>query len=236
MATTLSIIQQAAGELGLPVPTAVAGTSDATAIQLLALLNREGKAQVDETDWPALVTEGTWTMVEGQSVYTYPSDFRRLVQQSEWDRTNKWALLGPDTPQVRQWRNESNISQAGPRKVFQLTSGGVEIWPTPTSSGAVLVYLYIKNTWATTAGGTAIASLTADTDIPILDENVLTLGTMWRFLSAKGLDATVVKGEYDRALSQAKTREIGGRRLDQSPITTEQFIGFNNIPDAGYGS
>lgn len=236
MATLLSMIQTVTGELGLPVPSSVATSSDPTSQQLMALLNREGRVLVDDTDWPILTTSNVVTLVNGQQDYAYPADFKRMINQTGWDRTNKWALLGPDTPQIDMWRRESNISQAGPRRVFMNVGTGISIWPTPTSSGQTLIYDYIKKNWARTASGTAIDQMTADTDVPILDENLLVLGTIWRFLSVKGLDATMAKRDYDIALSQAKTREIGGRRLDQAPLDQEKLIGFNNIPDAGYGN
>lgn len=53
----LQIIQAATGELGLSVPTYVAGNTAADAVQLLALLNSVGRKLQREYDWQKLCVE-----------------------------------------------------------------------------------------------------------------------------------------------------------------------------------
>lgn len=56
-ATMLQLVQQAAGEMGLPVPQLVAGNTATDAVQLLALLNAAGSELQRTFDWQALCTE-----------------------------------------------------------------------------------------------------------------------------------------------------------------------------------
>lgn len=61
MATMLSLIQQASAEMGLAVPTYVAGNLSLDTIQQLALLNGLGNELQREYDWQALCTEYQFT-------------------------------------------------------------------------------------------------------------------------------------------------------------------------------
>ena len=52
----LTIVQDAANEIGFPEPATVIGNSDQLAIQMLRLLNREGDT-LSRFDWEALKEE-----------------------------------------------------------------------------------------------------------------------------------------------------------------------------------
>jgi hypothetical protein len=60
----LSICQTAAAELGLPIPTSVAGSTDAQAVQFKALLNRAGKELAEDSN-----AAGYWQQLRKQ--YTF---------------------------------------------------------------------------------------------------------------------------------------------------------------------
>ena len=55
--TMLQLVQQAAGELGIPQPTAVAGSASTDTIQQLSLLNAVGNDLARQFDWQSLVTQ-----------------------------------------------------------------------------------------------------------------------------------------------------------------------------------
>lgn len=61
MATMLQLVQQATGEMGLAVPTYVAGNTAQDTIQQLALLNAVGYEVMRKWDWEALCTEYRFT-------------------------------------------------------------------------------------------------------------------------------------------------------------------------------
>jgi hypothetical protein len=44
-----------------------------------------------------------------------PSGFDWFQNRTMWDRTNRWELLGPDSPQIDQW-HRSGIVTTGPRQ------------------------------------------------------------------------------------------------------------------------
>ncbi len=67
---------------------------------------------------PATATETGVACVFAQDTYPEPADFGRFINQTWWDRTNRWALLGPDSPQVDQW-HRSGVVTIGPRRHFR---------------------------------------------------------------------------------------------------------------------
>lgn len=62
MATMLALIQQATAEMGLPVPTYVAGNTANDTVQQLALLNAVGYELSSQHDWQALSKAYTFTV------------------------------------------------------------------------------------------------------------------------------------------------------------------------------
>lgn len=62
--TLLQMVQQACGELGVPQPNSVADTTNAIAVQMLSLANREGRecarAEGSAGGWPILRQENVW--------------------------------------------------------------------------------------------------------------------------------------------------------------------------------
>ena len=70
MATLLQNIQDVCLELGLPVPNAVASSTDETVQQLNALLNRVGNTLTSEANWQFLAKEYRFSTVS----YTYTGD------------------------------------------------------------------------------------------------------------------------------------------------------------------
>jgi len=233
MATMLSLIQQATGEMGLGVPTFVAGNTAQDQIQQLALLNAVGNELAREWDWQALTTEyrfntaaitttgtlalnsqiitgipstagittdymvtgtgvatdvyvqsvdsatqvtisvpasvsGSKTIYFSQTKYSNPADYDRPVNRSQWDKTQHWEMLGPETQQQWQWLKSGFIS-TGPRTRYTRLGNKFQIWP-PLTTSRLLGYVYQSKNWAYNSGGTGKAGFTADTDTCIFPD------------------------------------------------------------------
>jgi hypothetical protein len=50
-------------------------------------------------------------------------DFRHFVNGTAWDRTQRWQLLGPVSPQEDQWMR-SGVTATGPRRRFRQVGRG----------------------------------------------------------------------------------------------------------------
>jgi len=85
---------------------------------------------------------------------------------------------------------------------------------------------------ANTAAAVAISAMTADTDVSLIDEDLITLSIIWRFLSAKGLDY----GEQFRTfqLESVKAMSRDGGRM-KANLAGGQPTSFNgNISDGSW--
>jgi len=136
-----------------------------------------------------------------QDTYPEPTDFDRFINRTGWDRTNRWELLGPASPQLDQW-HQSGIVTTGPRRFFRqignLALGTYRIWPPPQNVGTPfqLVQEYISKNWCQSVTGTPQSSFLADSDTPILDDQMIILGIKWRMWQIKGFDYAALQAEY----------------------------------------
>lgn len=238
--TLLELAQDVCDELGLTRPTLFVNSSDQQQRQLLAFFQREGdelsKREGPNQGWQQLRKEHTITIVSGQANYDVPADFVYYINDTQWDRTNKWQLIGPMDPQ--EWQTlKSGITPTGPRRRFRVMDNQVYIDPTPDSSGDTLVIEYYSNGWCTDSGGTVQSRWAADTDLAVLPENLFVLGVKWRFRAANGLDASAEYEQYENAVNRELGRSAMGRTLHlDRKYRDVTLISDSNIPDIGYGS
>lgn len=299
MATMLSIIQQATGEMGLAVPSYVAGNTAQDTIQQLALLNGLGGELARDYDWQRLQTEYRFTtqyvtttgditsgsavitnipstagldstyMVIGagsntdvviQSVdsptqvtinqpctttqvgqalsfcktkYAFPSDFDRPIDRTQWDKSRRWEMLGPETPQQWQWLKSGYIS-TGPRIRYRLLAGYFQTYP-PIASPEYLGWEYVSNAWAVANDGTTKQAFTADTDTCVFPDRLMVVGLMHKYFTVKGF-GPIYRDEYMRQLDIAKAADKGSATLSMAPNASQVLIGVNNIPDSNFGN
>lgn len=148
MATILSIIQTASDEIGIPRPSSVIGSNDNSARRLYAFLLRTSKHLRSKEEWPFLRKEVAITIVSGQDSYALPGDFEAFLNETQWDGTNHWQMLGPLTPE--EWQaKKRGVSSQTPRRTFTIkgmASKQFFIMPTPSASeaGQILYYEYIS--------------------------------------------------------------------------------------------
>lgn len=246
----LTLVQNAADELGIPRPSAVVGSSDQTVRQLLALMQREGEElsarEGPSQGWPHLVREHTFSTVNGTADYALPTAFRYYINGTQWDRTNKWPLNGPTSPQKWQELKSGIVTSAKPYR-FRIKANSLGVRrvffdPTPTTVDACVIE-FISTFWCANAAGTVPQSIwTLDTDIALLPEELFTLGLKWRFRRAKGLDASVEYQTYEDAVS----RELGraamapdlplGRRPLSSDDDSFFAVNIEGFGGGGFGA
>lgn len=188
----------------------------------------------------AATSTGTGTFTFGQSDYALPSDFQRVIDNTLWDRSRFWSLRGPQSPQQWQLYKSSVIGRASIQRRFRFREvGGVQVFsvdPVPTDNGSALVFEYVSNAWCKSSGGTKQTSWQADTDVGILDEYLLTLGTRWRMLRRLGFSYEEELDEYDREVQKAVAKDGGMAILDLTPAERLALIGPWNLPETGFGS
>lgn len=169
-------------------------------------------------------TEATGDSVGGQIIlardtYPVPEDFTSFINDTEWDRGNKWRLMGPASPQMDQWMR-SGIVPTGPRRWFRQVGRGIDVfrlWPPPGTNDVPgpLVYEYLSSYWAQSAAVPSVpkASFTADDDTCIYNDRLMIEGLKWRFYAAKGFDFSTQFSIWERQVQTAIGRDGGAPKL-----------------------
>lgn len=167
-----------------------------------------------------------------QVQYALPSDWQRQIPQTEWDRTNRWPLMGPQTAQ--DWQSfKSGIVYAGPRQRFRIMGGLLTVNPLPPN-GLTFAFEYISNAWVYNLAGTAQSTIQADTDAFIYSDSLLITGLKTQWKAAKGLDASYDLSEFRNLLEAAKAQDKSAKKLSLSPYGGEVLLSTMNISDGNW--
>jgi len=174
------------------------------------------------------------TVTFSKTIYPLPPDYETITDNTHWDKTKHWQMLGPVTAQQWQWLKSGYIS-TGPRIRWRILGNQFEIWP-PYNTLEYLGFEYRSKGWARSAANAVKNSFTVDTDTTVLDDAVIVLLTKLKYFQIKSFDTTALQQDYTRYLNVAKANDKGSATLSFAPQPSAILIGYANIPDSGYGS
>jgi hypothetical protein len=169
-----------------------------------------------------------------RTIYPLPADYETITDNTHWDKTKHWQMLGPVDAQQWQWLKSGYIS-TGPRVRWRILGNKFEIWP-PYNTQEYLGFEYRSKGFVRSATDEVKNSFTADTDTTVFDDRIMVLYTKLKYFQIKGFDTTALYQEYMRYLSIAKANDKGSATLSFAPAPSAVLIGWANIPDTGYGS
>jgi hypothetical protein len=181
----------------------------------------------------------TETVIDGQVIfqkvkYSLPADYNSTVNRTHWDKSKRWEMLGPESAQQWEWLLSGYIS-TGPRIRWRLLGKYFQIWP-GTNGGELLGFEYRSKAWAEAADGTPKNSFTADDDTCIYPDRLMVLGTKLKYFEAKGFDTTALYRDYLMEFETAVAQDTAAANLSFAPRPGTVLIGYDNIPDSGYGT
>jgi len=216
----LEVVQRATNALGIPEPsTAVANTED-DVVQLVELLNQEGRSLSSRHNWQALTFEATFTTVATESQGTLASiigatqGLRRVTEDTIWDRTQQQPIYGPDSPVTRQAKRALVLT--GPYSQYSIQGNTLYFYPAPTA-GHDCYFEYVSNMWCTdSTGATYRRNVAADSDLLLLDDEIMLAGLEWRWLRKKGLSYAEEFASYEALVAQAIARDGTKRTLNMA--------------------
>jgi hypothetical protein len=215
--TLLSIVQNATDRLGLTRPTTVVSSTDQTARTLLGLAQEEGKALAGRHTWQALQTEYTFSTADGTASYALPAGFGELIKDTVFNRTRRRRMQGDLSPSQWQETQASLVTMVNP--AFRIRGSLFYISPTPTAVETV-AYEYVSTYWCQSAALAGQAAWAADNDTGIMDEELMTLGVVWRFKASKGFDYAESMNNYE--LEVAKKIFKDGARVTIDTANSER--------------
>lgn len=228
--TSSRVITGIPSTTGLDTTYMVVGTGfpNATFIESV-----DSSTQVTTTNFSTSnVTNGT---VYFQKVkYDFPDDYDSIVPRTQWDKSKHWEMLGPESAQQWEWLLSGFIS-TGPRIRWRLFGNYFQIWP-GYSNAEFLGYEYRSKGWATASNGTVKNSFTADSDTCIYPDRLMVLSTKLKYFQAKGFDTTALYRDYIIEFETSVAQNTSAANLSFAPRPGSVLIGWDNIPDSGYGS
>jgi hypothetical protein len=174
------------------------------------------------------------TVTFSRTIYPLPPDYETITDNTHWDKTKHWQMLGPVDAQQWQWLKSGYIS-TGPRVRWRILGNKFEIWP-PYNTLEYLGFEYRSKGWVRSVTDTVKNSFTVDTDTSVLDDSIIVLLTKLKYFQIKSFDTTALQQDYNRYLSVAKANDKGSATLSFAPQPSAVLIGWANIPDTGYGS
>lgn len=177
---------------------------------------------------------GSGAIVLSQIAYSLPADFETITDNTHWDKTKHWQMLGGETAQQWQWLKSGYIS-TGPRIRWRILDNQFQIWP-PMNTNEYLGWEYRSKGWARAADGTVKNSFTVDSDTTVYDDRLMVIYTKLKYFQVKSFDTTALNQDYMRYLSVVKANDKGAPNLSFAPYPSKVLIGYANIPDTGYGS
>lgn len=230
----LAIVRAACAELTLPQPSAVIGSTDTTAVQLLALANNEGRALSRRYGWQAITREATFTTVAAESQGSLASivgasqSLRYIVNDTIWNRTTGEPVLGPRTGQT--WQAYKAQTFTSPLAEYRLRGDALLFLPAP-AAGQTCAFEYVSRYWCTDATGTTHRdAFASDTDVPLVSDELMLLGVLWRWRKAKGFDYAEELAEYERQAADAMARDGTKSKIDLAgPPPTETTIAIPRL-------
>ena len=205
----ITLVENAVLDLNLTSPGTVVGNSADEIKQILAIANREGNELASRYRWSALLKENTFTFNTAKDqgalngTVVSAGDCDHIINDTIWDRTQGIPVCGPMSPVLRQ-ANEA-FAVAGPYARYFLRGKNLYFDVIPAANTGAFEY---KSThWCESEAGAGQSEWKADTDVSLLDEEIHTLGIIWRWLRRKGLDYQEEFRAYESRIADAMARD-----------------------------
>lgn len=230
----LTACQDAADAIGLARPTTIISNSNKEARQLLYYAQREIFAERDCYDWQQVIKEGTVTGDGAANALTLPTDFYRLVSDTTWDRTdNRQAAVGVNSREWAYLQGWDIVTTLNRRA--RIIDDKMEFYQIVPNLRDVHFEYISKNLIDVAVGGPSEkAEFTADDDVSLIDDDLLTLGIVWRYTKARQQKRwRADREEYDKKLRLLTAFQNAPRTLTATRHRNRSW--GVQVKDNGYG-
>lgn len=230
--TLLTVIKDACDRVGIIRPAAAYASTDQQILQLVGLAQQEGKELAKRHTWQAITKEQTFTSTAAETqTGAIPDDFDRFVDETFYNRTQTRGVQGPLT--AVEWQFNKSVVASTIIQAFRQRGNAVLITPTP-SAGETFAYEYVSRNWCQSNASVEQSAWAADTDTGLLDEELMTLGLVWRWQKAKGLDYAESFRTYEMQVAQVITRDGGKPRLNVGRTNSIRNARAPYVPDGNW--
>lgn len=233
--TVLALIQGFLRKKGLEVPTSLVGTTSADALQLLEIYLQVGRTIRNRRPWQALKRRATFTALAAEDQGTLATVLGEaspdyIVFNTIWDNTDQQALYGPLTEEQAQEAAAFDVT--GPIYEFEIRGDHLYIIG-GGPAGHSLTFRFKSSNWVqtTSASGVYQDSISADANVPIFGDDLMTLGleAFWR--REKGLEFMSYLGGFELELmakqdGAQKILRMDGEQRESAPAIIVPITGL----------
>ena len=216
----LDVVQRACNAIGIDEPSVAVASTETDVIQIIELLNQEGRSLSSRNDWQALTFEASFTTVATESQGTLATiigatqELRSITNDTIWNRSQQQPVCGPLSKQRRQAYKALTLT--GPYSEYYIRGNSLYFYPAP-AAGDSCYFEYVSKMWCTDSTGvTYRRNIANDTDLFLLDDEIMLAGIEWRWLRKKGLSYAEEFASYEALVSQSIGRDGTKRVLNMS--------------------
>lgn len=210
--TILSVCRDAAVKMNQPQPDSVFSTTDTFAAELL-LQAKETAASLlqEEIDWRDLTQLATCQGDASTVVFplaTVAPGYQRMVKGAKLhslrfrNATFRWAR------DLDEWLYIKDSLLVGSPGNAVILGGSLQIFPAMPADDTARFY-YISNKIVLSAAGTPKVAFTSDDDTFALDERLLYLGVVWRWLASKKMEYSEPLKDFEVAKMAVQGKDKG---------------------------
>ena len=205
-----------------------------TGIPAFALIESVDSASQITLDMVATATGNDVTLTFSTQDFSLPTDFDRMVPQTNWNRSQHWKNLGAKSAQEWEWLNGGAISTA-PRYRYRIVGNKLRLFPAPADV-LNFAYEYVSQYWVIASGGAnpTKSRTTADTDTCIFNDSLMAWGLKFYWLRANKLDFATEEAVFLDLLSKAKAGDDDNPTLSLSSHRGGFLINEGSVPEGSW--
>lgn len=231
--TLLEVIKQVTGELAQNVPSAILSSGDRTVQQMKALVVAACDELADLHDWQRLTKTFVFSTVAGQAAYDLPADCLRVINNTQYDRTNTRTAHGNMTNSA--W-SRLNSATPGASSRFRIVGNQIVFFPVPGSTSSSFGFDYISNNYVWDVGlGASKSEFTLDSDLTVFHDRLLINFVKLKFLQEQGMNTQAATENFNITLQAAKSNDTPAASINLSGAYGEPLIGADNLALTGWG-
>lgn len=227
--TILTALQSAAIRLVGYRPTTIFSSTEQTELELADLANEVAKDIMRSYDWQSLTRLHTITGDGVQTAFPFPDDYDRMVKAQGVHDGKSWFWNYTRCADLDTWISLKTGNYLGMTPGWWIIlEDQFQFLPAPVAQ-AHAVFPYISRFCVKSAPAQNTGVITpqdkflSDGDTFFTDEDLITLGVIWRYREQKGMGYAEDMANYETALAQVQGNDKGARVL-----RTPQFRDLRN--------
>lgn len=205
------ILNQVLGECGFASQASFFNSQNTDVNQLLSLAQRSAR-NLSKEKWEVL-RKTTNIVLTAAKEYDVEADFRQLIPNTVWTQGRADKPDFPTTDEAWAYVEARNI-QNSLRYSMRFEAGKVAVLNPVV--GETITYEYVSDHPITDiTGATSKARFTKDSDLWLLDQDLIEMDIVWRFKKLKGFkDWPDDKNEFEKYLRNLRGTDKGAQSVN----------------------